>query len=185
MASLKIASLIVFLLTFTLTLCEAASRPMMLGMQKLAANAEKSAQAHSPILPANLTTRVDDISSSQASQTTTTLQPELAGDCHTSDIIIEQDEVSGVGLPTFQVQITNSCTNPRCSISFIIVQCGLFHSGEALVNPKVFRRLDPVRGTCIVNDGQPIRNADTIIFRYNEIWKQPIRFLSARIFCHA
>jgi hypothetical protein len=109
----------------------------------------------------------------------------LEGDCRTSDIIIEQFEVSGVGLPTFQVKITNTCTNPRCSISFLIVNCGLFHSGGSLVDPQVFRRLDAAQGTCIVNDGKQIRNADTITFRYKEIWMQPITFRSARVFCHA
>ena len=109
----------------------------------------------------------------------------LERDCKTSNIIIEQFEISGVGLPTFQVKITNTCTNPRCSISFLIVNCGLFHSGGSLVDPHVFRRLDAAQGTCIVNDGKQIPNADIITFRYKEIWMQPITFRSAHVFCHA
>ncbi|KAG0620365.1 hypothetical protein M758_4G210500 [Ceratodon purpureus] len=107
----------------------------------------------------------------------------VEGDCRLSDIEIKQGMVSTVGLPIFKVQVSNLCTNPRCSISSVIVHCGLFHTGGMLVNPKVFRRLDASKGTCIVNDGQQIPNADTISFEYKEIWVQKITFLSGRLNC--
>ena len=177
---------------FVLALCE-ASRAIPSLRHELSADAE-SLVLHGAMPAANGSVAVN-ITSAQLARTASAVTPEpaaqatpralLEGDCRTSDIIIEQFEVSGVGLPTFQVRFTNTCTNPRCSISFLIVNCGQFHTGDILVNPKVFRRLDVAQGTCIVNDGQQIRNADTITFQYREIWKQTITFRSARVFCHA
>ena len=170
---------------FVLSLCEASRAIPQLH--------ELSADAESPVLLGSNGSAAVDITGVQPASGALKSEPAahvtpralLEGDCRTSDIIIEQFEVSGVGLPTFQVRFTNTCTNPRCSISFLIVNCGQFHTGDILVNPKVFRRLDVAQGTCIVNDGQQIRNADTITFQYREIWKQTITFRSARVFCHA
>lgn len=182
------------LLLIVLALSEA--RPILTTLHE-SSTAETVVLHHTMLPAANFSIAVD-ISRQPALQSATafdTSKDDLAahvvtpqamglGDCHTSDIVIEQDEVVGVGLPTFQVQITNVCTNPVCSISFLVVHCGLFHTGDVLVDPKVFKRLDASKGTCIVNDGQVIPNAGTITFRYREIWKEPITFLSARVFCH-
>jgi len=107
---------------------------------------------------------------------------ELKGPCHPSDINIQQGEISGVGIPIWQVQIINSCTNPMCTISEVIVQCGAFHS-PTLVNPHLFRRLDPKAGTCIVNDGNKIGNAQTVTFQYSEIMKEPLTLKSVKVTC--
>lgn len=106
----------------------------------------------------------------------------LAGDsvCQARDIDIRQDETSGVGIPTFTVQITNSCTNPRCTISNVIVNCGQFHSPN-LVNPNKFKRYGP--GTCIVNNGGVVPNAGIVTFEYREIWRQNLSLQSAKVTC--
>jgi hypothetical protein len=179
MASLRTSALAAAcMLLFVLSLCEASRAiPQLHGLAILGANGSVAVDI----------TGAQSASGALKSEPAAQVTPRalLEGDCRTSDIIIEQFEVSGVGLPTFQVRFTNTCTNPRCSISFLIVNCGQFHTGDILVNPKVFRRLDVAQGTCIVNDGQQIRNADTITFQYREIWKQTITFRSARVFCHA
>jgi hypothetical protein len=102
--------------------------------------------------------------------------------CTAFDIKIDQGQASGVGLPTWAVQITNSCIDHRCSISNIVVQCGQFHSAF-FVNPAVFRRLDPTQGTCIVKNGNAIGNGEVIAFRYQENFKEPLSLKSARVSC--
>lgn len=113
----------------------------------------------------------------------TVVTPQAGGaPCHPIDINVQQGEVSGVGIPIWEVQVINQCTNPLCAISQVIVQCGAFHS-STFVNPKVFRRLDTKAGTCIVNDGNVILNAETVTFQYSEIVKQPMTLKSAKVVC--
>ena len=102
--------------------------------------------------------------------------------CTVWDIKIDQGQASGVGLPTWAVQITNTCVDPRCSISNVVVQCGQFHSAS-FVNPGVFRRLDPTQGTCIVNNGNAVGNGEMIAFQYQEDFMEPLSLKSARVSC--
>ena len=106
-----------------------------------------------------------------------------AGSCTAFDISVSQGEASGVGLPTWAVQIVNTCINPKCSISDVIVQCGRFHSGS-FVNPNVFRLLDSSQGTCIVNNGNVIGNGEVLTFQYQEEFEEPLRLKSAKVYCN-
>lgn len=137
----------------------------------------KPVTSHGVVLNDTYTTEVHNVTK------TTTSRSLISNPCKGSDIKINQEEISGVGLPTWQVRIINECTNPSCTISNVIVQCGLFHSGLILVNPMIFRRLDAKQGTCIVNNGRTIGRMETITFKYREIWMEPLRYRSARISC--
>jgi len=128
------------------------------------------------------TLRESEASAKHAAANATVSPQELQGPCHPSDINIQQGEISGVGIPLWQVQIINLCTNTRCTISEVIVQCGAFHS-PTLVNPHLFRRLDPNAGTCIVKDGNQLDNAQTVTFQYREIMKEALTLKSAKVTC--
>ena len=91
-------------------------------------------------------------------------------------------KVNQVGLPTWAVQITNTCIDARCAISHVVVQCGQFHSAS-LVNPAKFRRLDAAQGTCIVNNGGVLANGEIVAFKYQENFIQPLHLKSATVSC--
>ncbi|KAL6350170.1 hypothetical protein AAG906_004110 [Vitis piasezkii] len=63
--------------------------------------------------------------------------------CSNGDIVIAQSSAGTLpsGIPSFSVEITNACAG-GCSISNLHLKCGMFASA-VLVNPKIFRRLDP------------------------------------------
>ncbi|KAG0580887.1 hypothetical protein KC19_4G207800 [Ceratodon purpureus] len=112
-----------------------------------------------------------------------TTAPELIGaSCTARDVKIYQGQTSTVGLPTYAVQISNTCLDPRCTISNVIVQCGLFHSAM-FVNPAVFRRLDSTQGTCIVKNGNAMGHGEIVAFKYQENFKERLQLQSAKVTC--
>ncbi|KAJ0112604.1 hypothetical protein Patl1_01273 [Pistacia atlantica] len=84
--------------------------------------------------------------------------------CTTADIVINQGPTDPLpnGIPTYTVEITNAC-DTGCDISRIHITCGWFSSAH-LINPKIFKRLS--YNDCLVNDGKPLVNGDTLSFQY-------------------
>ncbi|KAK4749644.1 hypothetical protein SAY87_027093 [Trapa incisa] len=92
--------------------------------------------------------------------------------CTTTDIVISQGITRPLpnGVPTYSVEIINVCVT-GCEISNIHLYCGWFSSTH-LVNPKIFRRLH--FNDCIVNDGKPLVNGDTLSFEYANTYLYPL-----------
>ncbi|XP_044504264.1 protein TAPETUM DETERMINANT 1-like [Mangifera indica] len=84
--------------------------------------------------------------------------------CTTADIVINQGPTDPLpnGIPTYTVEVTNAC-DTGCDISRIHINCGWFSSAH-LINPKIFKRLS--YNDCLVNDGKPLLNGDTLSFQY-------------------
>ncbi|XP_044494291.1 protein TAPETUM DETERMINANT 1-like isoform X2 [Mangifera indica] len=84
--------------------------------------------------------------------------------CTTADIVVNQGSTDPLpnGIPTYTVEITNAC-DTGCNISRIHIKCGWFSSAH-LINPKIFKRLS--YNDCLVNDGKPLVNGDTLSFQY-------------------
>jgi hypothetical protein len=101
----------------------------------------------------------------------------IADMCTKFDISIFQGPGSPLpnGIPTYSVQIFNLCT-VGCPLSNVHVACGWFASAK-FVNPKVFRRLK--FNDCLVNDGNPIPNGDSISFQYANSFEYQMRVETA------
>ncbi|KAF5743371.1 hypothetical protein HS088_TW09G01439 [Tripterygium wilfordii] len=74
------------------------------------------------------------------------------------------------GIPTFAVEITNTCTN-GCAISNLHLKCGQFTSAT-LINPLVFKRI--AYDDCLVNNGNPLVAGKTLMFRYATTRQNPL-----------
>ncbi|KAI3671003.1 hypothetical protein L1987_87649 [Smallanthus sonchifolius] len=98
--------------------------------------------------------------------------------CTSRDLSIGQITQSQHGIPVYTVQIVNTCLS-NCGFSNIHFHCGAFASAK-LVNPKVFKRLS--YDDCLVNNGQPLKPSQAIIFSYSNTFKYPISFKDAT-FC--
>ncbi|KAJ4728836.1 protein TAPETUM DETERMINANT 1-like [Melia azedarach] len=92
--------------------------------------------------------------------------------CSTADIVISQGPTDPLpsGIPTYTVEIMNVCVT-GCDISGIHLNCGWFSSAH-LVNPKIFKRLR--YNDCLVNNGKPLANGDTISFQYANTFLYPL-----------
>ncbi|CAK9198449.1 unnamed protein product [Sphagnum troendelagicum] len=100
--------------------------------------------------------------------------------CTKLDIsLVQGQEGTMGGIPTLGVEITNVCTG-GCPISDVHVACGDFAS-TMLVNPAMFRRLS--LNDCLVNNGNPISDADMIRFEYDNSFMYPMHVQSA-VTCH-
>ncbi|CAK9209921.1 unnamed protein product [Sphagnum jensenii] len=105
---------------------------------------------------------------------------EFNGTCTKLDInLVQGQEGTTGGIPTFGVEITNVCTG-GCPISDVHVACGDFASAM-LVNPAMFRRLS--LNDCLVNNGNPISDGDMIRFEYDNSFMYPMHVQSA-VTCH-
>ncbi|KAI3670999.1 hypothetical protein L1987_87645 [Smallanthus sonchifolius] len=98
--------------------------------------------------------------------------------CTSRDLSIGQTTQSQHGIPVYTVQIVNTCLS-NCGLSNIHFHCGAFASAR-LVNPRVFKRLS--YDDCLVNNGQPLKPGQAIIFSYSNTFKYPISFKYAT-FC--
>lgn len=96
----------------------------------------------------------------------------IGSECSKDDIIIFQGQKTPLpdGIPTYIVQILNSCASD-CSISNIHVKCGWFSSAR-LVNPRIFRRVS--YDDCLVNDGQALGPGQTLSFQYANTFPYPL-----------
>lgn len=92
--------------------------------------------------------------------------------CSKADIVISQGPTSPLpsGIPTYTVEIMNACVT-GCDISRIHLNCGWF-SSDRLINPRVFKRLR--YNDCLVNDGEPLTNGDTLSFQYANTYSYPL-----------
>ncbi|XP_019437512.1 PREDICTED: protein TAPETUM DETERMINANT 1-like isoform X1 [Lupinus angustifolius] len=92
--------------------------------------------------------------------------------CSMADIVITQGPTTPLpnGIPTYTVDIINMCLN-GCDISGIHLSCGWFSSAR-LINPKLFKRLH--YNDCLVNDGRPLINGDSISFQYANTFLYPL-----------
>ncbi|MCL7047199.1 hypothetical protein MKW94_025290 [Papaver nudicaule] len=75
------------------------------------------------------------------------------------------------GVPTYTVEISNVCAI-GCDVSNIHVSCGWF-SSVRLVNPKTFKRI--AYDNCLVNNGEVLRNGQSISFTYANTFKYPMK----------
>ncbi|KAI3807778.1 hypothetical protein L1987_23712 [Smallanthus sonchifolius] len=114
--------------------------------------------------------------------TTSALKPQellkRAYSCTSRDLSIGQTIQSQHGIPVYAVQIVNTCLS-KCGLSNIHFHCSAFASAR-LVNPIVFKRLS--YDDCLVNNGQPLKSGQAIIFSYSNTFKYPISFKYAT-FC--
>ncbi|XP_048138438.1 TPD1 protein homolog 1-like [Rhodamnia argentea] len=92
--------------------------------------------------------------------------------CSRADIVINQGPTSPLpsGIPTYTVEIVNACVT-GCDISHIHLNCGWFSSAR-LINPRIFKRLR--YNDCLVNDGKPLTNGDTLSFQYANTYSYPL-----------
>ncbi|XP_010037382.1 TPD1 protein homolog 1 [Eucalyptus grandis] len=92
--------------------------------------------------------------------------------CSKADVVISQGPTSPLpsGIPTYTVEIMNACVT-GCDISRIHLSCGWFSSAR-LINPRVFKRLR--YDDCLVNDGEPLANGDTLSFQYANTYSYPL-----------
>ncbi|KAI8529245.1 hypothetical protein RHMOL_Rhmol12G0210400 [Rhododendron molle] len=92
--------------------------------------------------------------------------------CSKSDIVINQGPTPPLpsGIPTYTVEIMNVCIS-GCDIAGIHLSCGWFSSAR-LINPRIFKRLR--YNDCLVNDGKPLVNGNTISFQYANTFHYPL-----------
>ncbi|MCO5582000.1 hypothetical protein L7F22_035890 [Adiantum nelumboides] len=104
--------------------------------------------------------------------------------CTMADVAILQGEANPLpdGIPSFTVQIFNSCASPQqlCGLSHIHVACGWWATAK-LVNPNVFRRL--AFNDCLVNDGRPLRPGQLLTFQYANSFQYPMSVKSVSTSC--
>ncbi|KAI3724865.1 hypothetical protein L1987_64632 [Smallanthus sonchifolius] len=114
--------------------------------------------------------------------TTSSMKPQelltRAYSCTSRDLSIGQTTQSQHGIPLYTVQIVNTCLS-NCGLSNIHFHCGAFASAR-LVNPRDFKKLS--YDDCLVNNGQPMKPGQAIIFSYSNTFKYPISFKYAT-FC--
>uniref|UniRef100_A0A7N0T1V9 Protein TAPETUM DETERMINANT 1-like n=1 Tax=Kalanchoe fedtschenkoi TaxID=63787 RepID=A0A7N0T1V9_KALFE len=103
---------------------------------------------------------------------------QVFGTCNHRDISISQSRDSTSGIPSYIVQIINTCVS-GCAPSHIHLHCGWFASTR-LVNPATFKRLS--YDDCFVNGGKPLMTGQIIRFTYLNSFMYPLSFKSAR-FC--
>ncbi|KAL9255808.1 TPD1 protein homolog 1-like protein [Drosera capensis] len=96
--------------------------------------------------------------------------------CSDGDLVVTQGPTSPLpsGIPTYTVEINNACVT-GCDISHIHLRCGWFSSAR-LVNPHIFKRLR--FNDCLVNNGQPLGNGQTITFQYANTFSYPLSISS-------
>ncbi|GAB2289367.1 hypothetical protein Dimus_023674 [Dionaea muscipula] len=92
--------------------------------------------------------------------------------CSEGDLVVTQGPTTPLpsGIPTYTVEINNACVT-GCDISHIHLRCGWFSSAR-LINPHTFRRLR--FNDCLVNNGQPLENGQTISFQYANTFSYPL-----------
>ncbi|KAF3775497.1 TAPETUM DETERMINANT 1 protein [Nymphaea thermarum] len=100
------------------------------------------------------------------------------GMCTNRDISISQVRESSTGIPQYIVQIVNTCMS-GCAPSNIHLHCGWFASAK-IVNPRTFKRVS--YDDCLVNEGLPLKNSQSIRFTYSNSFMYPLQLKSAR-FC--
>ncbi|XP_078434507.1 TPD1 protein homolog 1-like [Wolffia australiana] len=105
------------------------------------------------------------------------------GACTVDDIDVFQEASSPLpsGIPSYTVQIINTCVAPPCDggaagVSEVHLRCGWFSSAR-LVNPKVFRRVG--YDDCLVNDGRSIPPGAAVSFQYANSFPYPLAVSSA------
>ncbi|KAL4330054.1 hypothetical protein AHAS_Ahas13G0361700 [Arachis hypogaea] len=82
------------------------------------------------------------------------------------------------GIPTYTVEISNTCVSRSgCSISNIHVTCGPF-SSATLINPNIFKRI--AYNNCLVNGGHPLLPGNTISFKYANSFSYRLTVSSVR-----
>ncbi|XP_038880861.1 TPD1 protein homolog 1-like isoform X2 [Benincasa hispida] len=96
----------------------------------------------------------------------------IGSECSKDDVIIFQGQTTPLpdGIPTYIVQILNSCASD-CSISNIHMKCGWFSSAR-LVNPRIFRRVS--YDDCLVDNGQALGPGQTLSFQYANTFPYPL-----------
>ncbi|KAL2483837.1 TPD1 protein-like protein 1 [Forsythia ovata] len=97
----------------------------------------------------------------------------IGATCSKDNILVFQGPTTPLpnGIPTYTVDIQNTCTSGSCSISNIHLSCGWFSSAR-LINPRVFRRIG--YDDCLVNDGEPMNPGDCLSFQYANSFKYPL-----------
>ncbi|XP_078447292.1 TPD1 protein homolog 1-like [Wolffia australiana] len=111
----------------------------------------------------------------------TALDPDRSGDgsCSKDYIVVYQAQTAPQpnGIPTYSVQILNTCLDRGCSspggggISAVHLHCGWF-STVRLINPKIFRRLG--FDDCLVNGGLPVPAGGAVYFQYTNTYPYPL-----------
>ncbi|KAL8140878.1 hypothetical protein V2J09_006899 [Rumex salicifolius] len=98
--------------------------------------------------------------------------------CSDSDLVVNQGPSHPLpsGIPTYTVQITNTCTT-GCDIARIHIRCGWFSSAR-LIDPSLFKRVR--YDDCLVNGGNPIPNGQTISFQYANTYSYPLAVTSMK-----
>lgn len=96
--------------------------------------------------------------------------------CTGSDLMVTQGPGSPLpsGIPTYIVEIVNACDS-GCDITDIHLRCGWFSSAR-LINPHLFKRLR--FNDCLVNDGHPLLNGESISFQYANTYSYPLSISS-------
>ncbi|KAG6520512.1 TPD1 protein homolog 1-like [Zingiber officinale] len=99
------------------------------------------------------------------------------GVCSKEDILLYQGATAPLpnGIPTYTVQILNTCDVGGCGVGDIHVRCGWFSSAR-LINPRVFRRLR--FDDCLVNDGTAIAPGGSVSFQYANSYPYPLSVAS-------
>lgn len=94
-------------------------------------------------------------------------------ECSKDSILVFQGPTSPLpdGIPTYTVEIENTCLSESCSISGIHLSCGWFSSAR-LIDPAVFRRL--YYDDCLVNDGDPLNPGESVSFQYANTYQYPL-----------
>lgn len=119
-------------------------------------------------------------STTEVNNGTAATKPNRIGEgCSPGDLVLYQAATTPLpsGIPTYTVQILNECLGGGdCRIGHIHLSCGWFSSAR-LVNPRVFRRLR--FNDCLVNDGRPIANGQSISFQYANTFRYPLSVSSA------
>ncbi|KAG6473752.1 hypothetical protein ZIOFF_067669 [Zingiber officinale] len=98
--------------------------------------------------------------------------------CTLSDLSVTQTAV-GVTLSAteYQVSISNGCNCPQ---SHVVFQCAGFNS----ILPVDQNFFKPTGGDqCLVNNGEPIYDGDTINFNYASLFQVALSPLSSQIAC--
>lgn len=102
--------------------------------------------------------------------------------CSKSSIQISQAPTAPIGgIPTYTVEIANTCVDNGCIISNIHVDCGMF-SSATLINPRIFKRLK--YNDCLVNGGNPIGSGRVVSFKYATTFSYRLLVASANVVCH-